>query len=137
LEPIKAAEQYIERILDSLHENGMSQIDFDQLRQWLIDQRKLLQSTAKDRSEIEILRTDYRKRIAGMVKAMVAVDRKRSAAREALELIESLESMTAAELVACYRKTSARFRDKFPTSFGGLFTRTTNAEGAGDLSVFK
>ena len=69
-------------------------------------------------SELELLRADYLSRIAGMVKAIAAVERSHDKATEAVGYLLNLNGMSAGELIEEYRLTSARFRSAFPTSFG-------------------
>ncbi|MGH8015157.1 MAG: hypothetical protein ACREBV_03105, partial [Candidatus Zixiibacteriota bacterium] len=61
---------------------------------------------------------DYINRIGGMVKAVAAVERSHDKAADAVIYLESLSSMSAAELIEQYRRTSAKFRSAFPSSFG-------------------
>jgi hypothetical protein len=67
---------------------------------------------------LELLRSDYLSRIAGMVKAIAAVERSNDKASEAVVYLENLNGMSAGELIEEYRRTSARFRSAFPTTFG-------------------
>lgn len=104
-------------LLATLDEKNMTLLDFDGVKNCLremAEKTRLQESLADDAA---VLRDDYVSRIAGMLKALAAVDRKRDGWAQALELVERLPVMKAAELVACYRKLSVRFRDAFPASF--------------------
>lgn len=77
-------------------------------------------------SELKILREDYINRIAGMVKAVAAVERGRDRSADAVVYLEELIELGASGLIEEYRRTSARFRSAFPTSFGlGPFASRT------------
>jgi len=109
---------YLAELLASLDERNMSGIDFDRLKKWLATAVSKEEAYENLMSQLTAMKEDYQQRIAGMVKAMAAVDRNRDNQQQALELVDGLKDMTGEELVTCYRKTSARFRDMFPASFG-------------------
>jgi len=128
---------YIAHLLETLNDQSMSVIDFDLLRSWLVEVGDELNSHREIEDQLQLLRADYTQRIAGMVKAMAAVERKTDSWQEALSFVNSLSSLGATELVACYRRMSARFRDSFPTSFGLLRESGRKLAEAQDLSVYK
>ncbi|PWB69068.1 hypothetical protein C3F09_10710 [candidate division GN15 bacterium] len=112
------------------------EIDFDRLAAWLESVEPELRDAQARSEDLALLRQDYEGRIAGMAKAMAAVDRSGKGYEVALTSLETLSRMSGEELVACYRKTAARFRDMFPTSFGlrpGAMARGR----AADMSVYK
>ncbi len=111
---------YLRETLDQLSDDQLPLIDFDKLRECLKISAQMLDEADSMQQSVSILRGDYEGRIAGMLKAMAAVDRKRGGIDEALKAVESLGGLTGEELVSCYRRTAARFRDTFPTSFGFL-----------------
>lgn len=78
----------------------------------------MLRRAEKAEFELSLLRADYSNRIAGMVKAIAAVARSYDKAAEAVGYLEKLSDLSAAELIEEYRRTSARFRSAFPTTFG-------------------
>ncbi len=49
-----------------------------------------------------------------MLKAIAIAERSRGRLDSLAELIESLSGMSAEDLIVCYRKTAAIFRDHFP-----------------------
>jgi hypothetical protein len=69
-------------------------------------------------AELALLRADYINRIAGMTKAIAAVERSREKIGGAIDLVEQLNGFTSSELIDEYRRVTARFRSAFPTSFG-------------------
>ena len=128
---------YIAELLASLDERGLSLIDFDRLRNWLESSSSRWEQYDRAASELTVIREDYVQRVAGMIKALAAVDRKRDGWKQALELIDSLDNMSGQELVEAYRKTAVRFRDAFPASFGYLNSATGTTLAAKDISHFK
>ena len=112
------------------------EIDFDQLAAWLREMMPVLSDAQKCVNSLAPLRQDYEGRIIGMVKAMAAVDRSGQGYEEAITSLEALPQLSGEELVACYRRTSARFRDMFPTSFG-LRLQPTKRAKLTDVSVYR
>lgn len=94
------------------------EISDDKVNEILYPEISLQKRAEKAESELKILRDDYQNRIAGMVKAIAAVDRSRNKSNEAVQYLEALVELTAPELIEEYRRVSARFRSAFPTSFG-------------------
>jgi hypothetical protein len=111
---------YLRETLDLLSDDRLPLIDFDRLRECLKVSAQMLDEADSHRQNVSVLRGDYEGRIAGMLKAIAAVDRKNGGIDEALKAVESLGTLTGEELVNRYRRTAARFRDAFPTSFGFL-----------------
>ncbi len=128
---------YVKELVDSLTGDNVSFIDFDQLKEWLAEVAPILDKIDQLREEIGLLRLDYISRIGGMVKAIAAVNRRPDGWENALTYLENLPSLSAGELTEEYRKTSARFRDAFPTSFGVALDRKRGADGLKDLSAYK
>lgn len=93
-------------------------ISEEQVKEILYPELSLSQRIEKAESELKLLRNDVINRIAGMVKAMAAVERGHNKAAEAVSYLEKLPEKGAAELIEEYRRTSARFRSAFPSSFG-------------------
>jgi hypothetical protein len=114
---------YLADIREALTAEAVSMIDFDRLRIWLDQLAVDLPILHRDRDEATVLREDYQNRIGGMLKAIAVAERGRPALGDALEIIDNLPARSATELIDCYRRTSARFRDTFPTSFGLITQR--------------
>jgi len=127
----------VSEIIDALASESISRIDFDQLGSWLTEQRTLKSKLSAMRDELDVLRTDYLQRISGMVKAIAVAQRKGNSLESAMELIESLDRLSVDDLVECYRRVSARFRDTFPTSFAGLTKRSWAGAAATHLNDYK
>jgi len=119
-----------------LCEEKMSVIDFDRLKSWLGEIAPILDESESRRADLAALRQDYEGRIAGMAKAIAVADRK-GKFESALALIESLPHMTIAELMACYQRTSARFRDTFPGSFALPSIRGLRPSRPGEFEDYK
>lgn len=128
---------HVNELADSLTDDKMSLIDFDRLKQYLAETAKTHNELREVRSDLGVLRCDYINRIGGMVKAIAAVNRHPDGWETALTYLENLPSLSAGELVEQYRKTAARFRDAFPTSFGLAPNRKRGNDGFKDLSVYK
>ncbi len=121
---VETIEQQIEQLRSDaaqLTPERLGRLDFDRLRASLENQARMLEQTAAQKEERQLLRQDLIGRIAGMVKAIAAVSRRTDHVREAVAYTERLDDRSAAELLEEYRLVSARFRDAFPTSFGRLF----------------
>lgn len=103
-----------------LENEELAVLDFDELRGTLQEAANRLDASKEGGDELAVLREDYIARIAGMVKAIAAVNRRGSGLAETVELIERLPTLDAESLVSTYRRVTARFRDAFPASFGNL-----------------
>ncbi len=128
---------YVKELVNSLTGDNISFIDFDRLKDWLVETAPILTEVDQLREDIELMCQDYIGRIAGMTKAVAVVTRHPDGWESALAYLETLPSLSAGELIEQYRKTSARFRDTFPTTFGLLGDRKRGADGLKDLGVFK
>jgi hypothetical protein len=124
-------------ILDDLNAEKLSLVDFDELRELLKTSCHEDESEQNGLNELAALRDDYTSRIGGMLKAISAVDRKASSMEDSLELIDKTQTMNAASLVSCYRRTSARFRDCFPASFGLLGDRSSKRNSSIEPNDYK
>jgi len=114
--------EYFANLSEQLQEDDLSLIDFDELQKHLKQFSTRREAIDEMAEEYAILHGDYQQRLAGMVKAIAAVDRKRDGYEGALTIIDELPSLSAGDLLRRYRQVSARFRDCFPTSFNGLRT---------------
>lgn len=118
MENVKGEIAYLEGVVRLMDEAGMARIDFDELRERLQVigvGLAALDTLAEDHT---LLRQDCEQRIAGMIKAIAAVDRKRDGWSEAVTQVEELPTLAPAKLLETYRRVAARFRDCFPGSFG-------------------
>ena len=122
----KHSTEQIVRLLEELNDKNLTMIDFDQWTSSLEEQKQRLESWSDMNDELEILRKDYESRIRGMAKAIAVADRKQGAMAQSVELVSRLPEFSATELVDCYHRTAARFRDMFPASYTQLSTQSTN-----------
>jgi len=120
----------LSRIVGQLDDTTMPLIDFDQLKE-------VCSHVTAQAEELALPRDDYIKRINGMVKAIAVCDRKQDHRQQAAETIDALPAMTTAELTACFRRISARFRDCFPASFGLLRSDTSAPFRKRDYQQYK
>ena len=93
-------------------------IDFDKLIHLLEYSVNLLNSFDETQSEICLLKNDIIARISGMEKAVAAALRKPEELAETINLVESLHQLDANKLLNQYKRSQAKFRDAFPSSFG-------------------
>lgn len=122
------------RLADQLCSRDIPTLDFDSLAAWLraagehlrqLTHEKenhlaLARSAQQIEHDLSLLRDDYRARITGLLKAIAIADNSRTRHDALTEIINSLSTMSAEELIACYRRTSAIFRDHFPTTLPPL-----------------
>lgn len=118
MENVKSEIAYLEGVVRLLDETSLARLDFDELRARLTGVCASLESHGQSAGNHALLRQDYEQRIAGMIKAVAAVDRKRDRWEEAAASVDELPTLTAGELIERYRRVAARFRDCFPGSFG-------------------
>ena len=109
---------YLKEAVRFFDEATLPQIDFDELKVRLSTACDRLTAQEELAAEHALLRDDCERRIAGMTKAIAAVDRKRDRMEEALALVDELPAFDSAQLLQTYRRVAARFRDCFPGSFG-------------------
>ena len=127
---------YLSAVAAGLENAELTNLDFDKLRLALRESIPLLTGDEELRNELALLRDDYTARTTGMLKAIAAVSRRRSGISETLDVIDKLPSLSTADLIAAYRRASARFRDAFPTSFGRP-TPSRSRRPLREVSVYK
>ena len=118
MENAKAEIAYLEGVVRLMDDAGMARIDFDELRERLQVIGVGLAARDTLAEDHALLRQDCEQRIAGMIKAIAAVDRKRDGWSEAVAQVDELPTLESAKLLETYRRVAARFRDCFPGSFG-------------------
>jgi hypothetical protein len=122
---------YIAELHDALAAEAVTAIDFDRLRLWLQELAGALPELFRAREESRLLRDDFTDRISGMLKAIAVAEPGQKPISEASEIIDHLATSGAADLIDCYRRISARFRDTFPTSFGLIAARRAVSQPGG------
>jgi len=133
----RSADGYFAGLDEQLTENNLSLIDFDELRRRLSQLASETETSEQVAEEYALLREDLQQRLAGMVKAIAAVDRQRDGYGTALAVIEELAALSASELLRQYRRVSARFRDCFPASFAGVRMTPSKSISKSQVSELK
>ncbi len=137
LKTAKDNRNYVTELLGQLSEDQLTLVDFDRLRQWLGEIGSVLAEQAERQQGAALLREDYVARIGGMVKAIAAANSGTDRLQQALAYLETLSTMSEAELVEQYRRVSAAFRDTFPASFASSLGGRKRSNRLKDPSVFK
>ncbi len=119
---------YLTELQSRISGGNVEELDFDLLAARLGDVVALIERFEVSESELAVLREDFCRRIAGMAKAIAVAERKNGNLQEADELIASLESLSAPQLIEQYRRIQARFHDAFPSSFGLLRNKAFGAK---------
>jgi hypothetical protein len=107
----------VSTIIRSLDDSAVELIDFDNLRNVLQTMQTTCEEREKISSELVFIKNEYRNRIIGMMKAVMACRHRENDAEVLAQLSGDIENIGADELVALYGRVAARFRDSFPTSF--------------------
>lgn len=107
----------LEQVITGLKSDTLEMIDFDALAISLDDMRRMICDSPALRVELALMKKDYRDRILGMLKAMLACRHDDSDAETAALLAGVTQEWNAAQLIALYARTAARFRTCFPGSF--------------------
>ncbi len=107
----------IVHLLKNLKSETIEAIDFDRVGEILEGLQSMLCRYDKVVSELEHLKRDYRRRITGMLKAVMAGRTRDGDAELAAALADDNHVFDGAELTELHKKISARFRDCFPASF--------------------
>ncbi len=120
--------EYLNSVVACLDREAIDEIDFDKLKSALSVLTSELSARDDMAEETALLREHCQQRIAGMVKAMAALERRGDSYEQTLEYLEQLPSLKAEDLLKQYRRVSARFRDCFPAS--GNLTRFGTGESS-------
>ena len=108
--------EYWTDLREQLSPASLARIDFDELDQRIERLVTDLPQLSQSLGDLAVLREEFEMRLAGMLKAIAAVERSRTSLESATCQIEQFPSLSAAELLKQHRATSARFRDLFPGS---------------------
>lgn len=120
-----------------LADESVASIDFDRLIELLHECRDRLKSANDLHHELETLRADYRTRIIGMLKANLACRDDEEESLLAVRLTSNENNIAAEELISLYRKTAARFRENFPSTFKYISSKGDSRSVRKDWSDFK
>ncbi|MBI5267854.1 MAG: hypothetical protein HY851_11545 [candidate division Zixibacteria bacterium] len=127
----------VTELIAVLSDESLVEIDLDAIRKVLESSVGAGSAVSQLSEELTILREDYISRIVGMAKALAVARQTGEALAEATELAESLPSMSSPQLVEQYRRTTAKFRDAFPSSFGLPASSRRRADGRHNYSDYK
>jgi len=114
----------VEQVRKSLHDESIELINFDQLNEILNQTAALAECNHKTSKELTILKDDYRKRIIGMLKAVLACREDVEISELAARLSDSDNDIHSSELMRLYSRTAASFRSRFPASFRYVKAKT-------------
>ncbi|UCD18348.1 MAG: hypothetical protein JSV44_05405 [Candidatus Zixiibacteriota bacterium] len=107
----------IAAFLESLKDNAVELIDFDKLAGFLSHMQTLCGEHERVVLEMTELKNEYRGRIVGMLKAILACRHDPEDAELAAMLTDGRAELPASRLISMYKKVAARFRSHFPASF--------------------
>ena len=124
-------------LIAQLSAESLVEIDLDAIRRALEESVGVGSALKQLSEELSVLREDYISRIVGMTKALAVARQTEDALADATDLVAALPSMSSPQLVEQYRRTTAKFRDAFPASFGLLASSRRRADGRQRYSDFK
>ena len=101
----------------SLERDAVETIDFDGLGELLGRLHDGLESDKNLVGELNLIKDDYRKRIVGMLKAIIVCRPDEDDIRTAARLAGEIGDIDTGELVRLYPRVAARFRRCFSGSF--------------------
>ena len=107
----------IEQLLESLKDEAIELIDFDRAIEVLGQIQTALNEHNHATEELSVLKQDYRRRLVGMLKAVMVSRADERDTELAAALADEDCTIGSTDMIALYKKISARFRDSFPASF--------------------
>ncbi len=116
----------LEQVMAGLKSESLETIDFDALAVTLDDMHRAIDGKSVLHTELALIKKEYRNRILGMLKAMLACRHDPEDAETAALLTQDNNEYDAAKLIALYARTAARFRACFPGSFKYALPRHEN-----------
>ena len=126
----------ISTICENLENDSVELIDFDALKAIVIDLQKVREHHDEMARELGFIKKEYRSRIIGMLKAVIACRSDESDAEILTSLSGDIDDIDTGRLVKLYSRVAARFRKSFPASFRYL-TYPTNPYGQKKWSEYK
>jgi hypothetical protein len=124
----QVSDQFLKDILGNLESERVELLDFDRLQDILQEFRSEVQELKAIRSELKILKEDYRRRLSGMLKALLVCRYDAYETELAAKLADEPGDLSAEDLIRLYNNTAARFRQKFPSSFKYVAPNKNGAE---------
>lgn len=105
------------KAINCLESESLEAIDFDVFSESLQELLLQLDSYERTTAELNYLKSDYRNRIFGMQKAIMACKGGLTDHDQVVRLNDDFENINAEEMITLYQKTAVRFRKCFPASF--------------------
>ncbi len=109
--------EYIKTVCEYLDKESVELIDFDALKKALSEAANLKENLVACISELENLKTEYRDRILGMLKANIALKEDPQDLEMVARLSGDLSGISSEDLIKLQAATTCRFRRNFPASF--------------------
>lgn len=107
----------LKKLAADILSESLSELNLDTLAEALSAAAAQLEETAQLRQDCRLLKEEYRTRILGMLKAIIACRPDDDSAILASHLSGDIEQFCAEQLIRQYHRVAARFRNCFPASF--------------------
>ena len=107
----------LKEVCGQLDMDAVELIDFDKTGRLLRQLHDGIVSDENLASQLRLIKDDYRLRIIGMLKALIASRFDEDDVRIAAELAGDIDKINTAELTGLYRRVGVKFRNRFPASF--------------------
>jgi DNA-binding protein YbaB len=121
----KCENNRIDSVCDSLSRESIELIDFDEVKSLLQQYQLSRKDMERTQTELDYIKNEYRSRIYGMLKAVMACRHNAENAEILTSLSTELGEIESAALVKLYRRVTAKFRSCFPGSFKYLTPLST------------
>jgi hypothetical protein len=115
--PNKSLKDELAQLQDNLKSGAVELVDFDRAIELLKDAVQAFEENDNTAAELAFMKHEYRRRIAGMLKAVMVGRAKEGDAELAAALADDDSPIGGRDLIELHRRISARFRDCFPASF--------------------
>ncbi len=107
----------LRKLADDISSESLDELNLDALAEVLAAAAAQLEELASLRQDCRLLKEEYRTRILGMLKAIIACKPDDDSAMLASRLAGDIEQFRAEQLIRQYHRVAARFRNRFPASF--------------------
>jgi predicted DNA-binding protein (UPF0278 family) len=125
-----------QNLAKSISAERLDELDFDRLAEALQSATAEVNTLSQLKGELQMLKEEYRKRILGMLKGILASRQDEDSMMLAASLSGDIEDFSAEQLIRQYSRVAARFRSAFPASFRYL-NPGTNLSGSKNWSEHK
>lgn len=107
----------LRKLAEDITSESLNELNLDALAEALTAAAAQLEEAASLRQDCRLLKDEYRARILGMLKAIIACKPDDDSAFLASRLTGDIEQFRAEQLIRQYHRVAARFRNSFPASF--------------------